>query len=136
MNHFDEVPGTGGATIEVAVLGSKSFENGFKMLVDASLSTHHHAITNLESPDAAAYSHIHELDCLRSQHLCPANVIFVVGVAPIDNNVTRGEQLQELAQMVINRFRGAVNLSTSSVSEKLPIAPSLTISSVLVGVRL
>ncbi len=104
MNHFDEVPSTGGATIEVAVLRSKSFENGFEMLEDLSFSTHHHAITNLESPDAAAYSHIHELDFLCGQHLCPANVIFVVGVPPIDNNVTRGKQLQELVKMVINRL--------------------------------
>jgi hypothetical protein len=51
----------------------------------------HHAVAALETPGPATGPNIHVMDSLGSESLCPTDVVNVVGIAAIDQDVTRFE---------------------------------------------
>jgi hypothetical protein len=47
----------------------------------------HHAVAALESPDAAAGAYVHVVDALGGEFLGAADVVYVIGIAAVDEDV-------------------------------------------------
>src|SRR5919108_6232038 len=95
VNHFDEMTSAIGTHMRVAAFRRQGLEYRPKPFDDFGFAADHHAIADLESPDAAAGSSVDEIQTLRSQFLRPANGIFVIGISTVDENVALGEVGQE-----------------------------------------
>jgi hypothetical protein len=61
------------------------------MLDDLVLTTDHQAIAALESPNAATRANVNVVDALRLELGSAPDVIMIVGVAAIDDDVSRSE---------------------------------------------
>src|SRR5712692_3207228 len=111
VNHLDEMPGTGRTAMEVTFVRSallllapgragnlaaswcKGPEDGLEMSESLFFSPDHQAVASLRSPDAAARTHVQVLDASPFQGVSAAHIIFIVGVAAVDNDVTRLQPL-------------------------------------------
>jgi hypothetical protein len=72
---------------------------------DVLLAANHHAIAAFESPDSAARSHVHVMDALGLEFLGPPDVIDVVGIAAVDEYVSRLEGRQNVGDGLIHGGR-------------------------------
>src|ERR1700751_4152868 len=79
----------------VADAGSESLEDGIELLYGFSGTANHHAIAAFEAPHAAAGSDIDVVNALLLETLGAADIIFEVGVAAVDDGVSRFEELGE-----------------------------------------
>ena len=66
----------------------------------------HHAVANLEAPDAAAHAHVHVVHPVLAQVLLAALVVRPAGVAAVDDRVALVEQLGELLDRALRRVAG------------------------------
>ncbi len=120
VNHFHEMARPGGAAVEVALLrrallafsprsrrdvpaaGSERLPDRIEALDDIAVAADHQAISALEPPDAAARPRVDVVDVLRAQLRGAPHIVLEVGVAAIDQGVTR---LQEAAELADESFR-------------------------------
>src|SRR6516162_7965287 len=105
MDHLDEVTGTVRPAVQVAELGSAAdalasgrardipragserLEDRIEMPHGRIRSADHHAVSALQTPDAAAGSDIHVVDPFRRELLGAADVVHVVRIAAVDEDV-------------------------------------------------
>src|SRR5215813_6112313 len=73
--------------VYVAAPRSERFEYRIEVLNDFRRAPDHLAVATIETPDAAAGSHIDVVNPLRFQLACAANVVDVVGVSSVDDDV-------------------------------------------------
>ena len=67
---------------------SKRLEDGTQTLHNILVSANHHAVALLKPPDTSAGACIHEMQPQRGKHFCPAQGIFVVAVAAVNDDIT------------------------------------------------
>src|SRR5579864_3231524 len=77
----------------VADTGGESLEDGIELLYGFSGTANHHAVAAFEAPNAAAGSDIDVVNALLLETLGTADIIFEVGVAAVDDGVSRFEEL-------------------------------------------
>ena len=81
-------------------------ENRIEMLDDLVLAANHHAITSLQTPHPSAGAHIHIVDLARSEFLRAPDIVDVIGIAAVDQDVSRFEVRQKFSdRFVDNRSR-------------------------------
>src|SRR3972149_2630126 len=90
VNHFDEVAGAARPDVEKAVLGRKSFKNGFESSDDFLFAADHHAVADLEPPDAAAGAGVDEVQAVALEAAGGPDRIFVIRVAAVDEDIVLG----------------------------------------------
>src|SRR5262249_26903128 len=76
-----------GGAWDVAGAGRECFEDGIESLHDVVFAADHHAVTAIETPNAAAGADVDVVDTLKSQVLGSANVIDVIRITAIDQDV-------------------------------------------------
>ena len=117
----------------VALARGERFENWIEPLDGFLGAADHHAVSALESPYAAAGSHINVVNAFALQFIRPAHIIFEVGVAAVDDGVSRLHVAASFctvasvgppAGTMIQTARGGVSLAIRSSSEAEPVAPS------------
>jgi len=64
-------------------------EDWIEVLDNVLFTTNHHAVASLQTPHATACSYVHIVDALRCQSLCSPDVVDVIGIAAVDENVSR-----------------------------------------------
>src|SRR5258708_3729137 len=69
--------------------GRKRREDAVEMLHCARLAANHHAVASLQTPHTAAGAYVHVVNPFRRQFLRAANIIHIVGVAAINQDVSR-----------------------------------------------
>src|SRR5665647_3305013 len=72
--------------------GSERGKDRIKMLDDGFFATDHQAITTFHPRNATAGAHIHMMHPMLLQFSRAPNIVTVIGVAAIDDDVTRFEQ--------------------------------------------
>src|SRR5262249_51191363 len=121
MNHLDEVTGAIGAAMQITLLrgtanflaprrarylvayaGSQPGEDWIEMLDHCILTTNHHAVTTLQAPTPAACAHIDVMDSLGRKLLGAPDVIYVIGIAAVDENVIAFEIRQEIGDALVH----------------------------------
>ncbi len=65
---------------KVAKIGSRRFDHVL-------FAADHHAVAALEAPDAAAGAYVHVVNLFRGEFLGAADVVYVIGIAAVDQNV-------------------------------------------------
>ena len=65
----------------------------------------HHAVAALQTPHAAAGAHIHVVDSLRREFLGAADIVDIVGVAAVDEDVSRLEIGHEVSDGFVHDCR-------------------------------
>src|SRR6516162_398394 len=124
MNHLDEVAGARRAAVKIALFGgagdffparrawdiadagSEGFEDGIQMLDRVFGAADHHAIATLDAPDAAAGANVDVVDLAIFQLQRTANVIFVIGVAAVNDDVARFEALGKSIDSLLGGIAG------------------------------
>ena len=114
MHHLDEMPCAGRAGVDIAALGagiaflaarcardiaepgSKRREDRIEVIHRLLLAADHHAIAALDAPDAAGRAAIDVANALLGELLGAADVVFVEGIAAIDDDVVRLQQAAEM----------------------------------------
>src|SRR5262249_60904813 len=109
MDHFYEVAGAIGATMQVTLFGrpgnlfaawrasdiararGKCGENRIQVPDGLGSSTNHHAIPALQAPYAATCTDVHILNLAWSQFLCAPYVVDVVRIASVNQDIFRVE---------------------------------------------
>src|SRR5260370_19894298 len=86
----------------VAHAGGKRRENGVEALDRLGLAANDHAITSLQAPDASAGAHIHVVDLLGSEVLCPPDIVHIIRVSPVDEDVPCLEAGQKVSDGIVN----------------------------------
>jgi hypothetical protein len=71
---------------------------------DILLAADHHAIAAFQAPDSAARSHVHVVDPL-AEFLGAPDVVDVVGIAAVDEDVSRSRCRQRSAMVCVHRGR-------------------------------
>src|SRR5262245_43487309 len=121
MNHLDEVAGAIGAAMQVtlfggavgllaargarylvAYAGSQPGEDWIEMLDHCILTTNHHAVTTLQAPDPTTCAHIDVMNSFGRKLLGAPDVIYVIGIAAVDENVIALEMGQEIGDGLIH----------------------------------
>ncbi len=72
---------------------------------DILLAANHHAVAAFESPDSAARAHIHIMDALGLELLGPTDIVHVIGVAAVDEDVSRLKRRQNVGDGLIYHGR-------------------------------
>src|SRR5262245_54460461 len=62
----------------------------------------HHAVASFEPPYAPTCANIHIMDSLRSEFLCPPNIVYVIRVSSVDECVSGIETIRELRDSVVD----------------------------------
>src|SRR5881409_1085061 len=124
MNHFDEVTGAVWPAMQVSLLGgasglftpgraryvacawSQGCKDWIELLDNLLLAADHHAVTSLQSPDAAARSHVHVVDSLRREFLGAPDIVNVIGIAAVDQNVLCLKMGQKIRNSFVHDRRG------------------------------
>src|SRR5689334_8779712 len=75
-----------GRARQVAPTWRKCREDWIEMLDHTFFPANHHAVASLQSPYAAARSHVHIMDALRRQFPGPPDVIHVIGISAVNEN--------------------------------------------------
>src|SRR6476646_9374936 len=119
VHHFDEMASPRGAAIDVtffsssrqlvasrsardvAAAGSERLENGIELLNDFFRSADHHAVSALQTPNAAAGTDVHVMNAFVAEHFGAPNVVFEIRIAAVDQNVAR---LHFLGNSLRSRF--------------------------------
>ena len=122
MNHLDEVPGAGWPGVNIAALGAviallaaRRMSNFARSrgerredrieVIDGFLgAADHQAIAALETPDAARRSAIDVPDLLRGQFFGAPDIVFIEGVAAVDDDVARFEEAAKLGDCLFGDF--------------------------------
>ena len=95
-----------GSARDVAFAGSERFENRIEALHGFVGTADHHAIAAVDSPDAAAGADIDVVNAFGLELIGAAHIVFVVGVATVDDGVAGLHVLRELLHGL---FRGAAS---------------------------
>ena len=82
---------------------SQRFEDRVKLLHGFLWATNHHAVAAVYTPHAATGAYVHVMDTFFSALLRTANVIFEIGVAAVDDNVTRLHAVRQLLDRLFGR---------------------------------
>src|SRR3972149_5462566 len=90
VNHLDEMAGAARSDMEKAVLGRKRLKNGFEVGDDFFLAADHHAVADLETPDAAAGAGVNKMQSLLFEFFGAPNRIFIIRIAAVDEDVAFG----------------------------------------------
>src|SRR3990170_2861670 len=90
MNHLDEMAGPARPDMEKAVRGRKSFENRFEAGDDFFFAADHHAVADLEPPDAAAGAGVDKMHAVALEVAGAPDRIFVMRVAAVDEDIAFG----------------------------------------------
>ena len=124
MNHLDEVTGAVWPAMQVTLLGgasglftpgraryvacawSQGCKDWIELLDNLLLAADHHAVTSLQSPDAAARSHVHVVDSLRREFLGAPDIVNVIGIAAVDQNVLCLKMGQKIRDSFVHDRRG------------------------------
>ena len=77
------------STRDVAASWRQRLEDRIEALDGFFRTTDHHAISALQSPDAAARAHVHVVHALGGANSGAANVIFEIRIAAVDDSVAR-----------------------------------------------
>src|ERR1019366_2157164 len=106
VHHLDEVSATVRSSVQIALfalpahlLASRcsrdvndarrnGLEDGVEVLHGGVRAADHHAVPALQTPHAAAGTDVHVVYALGCERLCPADIVDVVGIAPVDEDVT------------------------------------------------
>src|SRR5438128_5380849 len=98
VNHFDEMAGavwpamqitlfsgasdpfTARRARDIAHAWSQPGKDWIEMLHYVLLAANHHAVTSLQSPDAAARSHVHIVDSFRRAFLGAPDIVDIIGI--------------------------------------------------------
>src|SRR5689334_5979801 len=120
MHHLDEVPGAGWPGVDVATLGAgiavlaargardiakprrESREDRIEAIHRRLLAADHHAIAAVDPPDSAGGAAIDVANALLGKRFGAADVVFIEGVAAVDNDIVRLQQATE----TLDRFFG------------------------------
>src|SRR5215470_10640636 len=124
MNHLDEVTGAIGAAMQITLLrgtanflasrgarylvayaGSQPGEDWIEVLDHCILTTNHHAVTTLQAPNPAACAHIDVMNSLGRKLLGAPDVIYVIGIAAVDENVIALEMGEEIGDALVHDRR-------------------------------
>src|SRR5207302_7610557 len=113
VDHLHKMAGAGGSAIEITLLGratkllpagrvrnianagSQRLENEIKMRDRLFGPANHHAVTAFQAPDTAAGADINVVNAALAQFLRAAHVIFVIGVAAVNDDVAGLEALRQ-----------------------------------------
>ena len=113
VNHFDEMAGAGGTTVQISVLNRARFPLAPRCALDLShsrsqrledriealdrfhLPADHHAVAAIETPDAAARPHVNVMNPLFRQMLRPPQVVLEIRVTAVDDYVARFKPLRQ-----------------------------------------
>ena len=113
VHHLDKMPRAGRPGMQVALLsvrltlpagrralnradaGGERLEDRVEPVDRPFVAPNHQAVTPLQAPHAAAGSHVDVVHTLGCQRLGAAHIVFEVGVAAVDDAVTRLEQLTQ-----------------------------------------
>src|SRR5437867_10496034 len=124
MNHLDEVTGAVWPAMQVTLLGgaaglftpgraryvacawSQRGKDWIELLDNLLLAADHHAVTSLQSPDAAARSHVHIVDSLRREFLGAPDIVYVIGISAVDQNVLCFKMVQKIRNSFVHDRRG------------------------------
>src|SRR5262249_56717279 len=85
--------------------GSERFEEGIEMIDDLTFPADHLTVTTFESPHASARADIDVIEAPAFQLFCSPNVVYVVGVAAIDDDVARFHVSGEFLDGAVNDGR-------------------------------
>ncbi len=77
-------------------------KNGVEPPDHIRLAPDHHAVTSLQTPDTAAGSDVHVVDLFRRELFCAPYVIHVIGIAAVDEDVSRFEMGQEIGDSAVH----------------------------------
>ena len=102
VNHLDEMARAARPDVEIAVFGRKGLEDRLKPLDDLFVAADHHAVADLQTPDAAAGAGVDEVQALLLELLGAPNGIFVVGVAAVDDDIAFGQIRPQLLDGLID----------------------------------
>src|SRR5215467_12291920 len=115
VHHLDEVTGAVRPTMQITMLGGSSDllstrcarnvpgagrerrKNGIEMLHHVLLTSDHHAVASFQSPDTSAGAYVHVMNFLRGKLLRATDVVYVIGIATVDENVASFQQLYEIS---------------------------------------
>src|ERR1700733_1296604 len=120
VDHLDEVAGTAGAAMKVALFGGAAyfvppggagnvadargdgFEDGIQVFDSSGRAADHEAIASFETPDTAAGAHVDVLNALGSELGTAADVIDVIGIATVDEDVAGFQVGRELGYGLVH----------------------------------
>src|SRR5690348_15119681 len=80
---------------------SQSGENRIESLNNLGLATDHLAIATLQAPDATAGAAVDIMNVVGLQFFGAANVVMIIRVAAVDDDITCGQQGDDLRQGVV-----------------------------------
>src|SRR6266542_1738008 len=124
MNHLDEVTGAVWAAMQITLLGgtaslftprrprdiahawSQGRKDWIELLDNLLLAANHHAVTSLQSPDATTRSHVHVVDSRRREFLGAPDIVYVIGIAAVDQNVLCLKMGQKIRDSLVHDRRG------------------------------
>ena len=111
MHHFDKVTGTIRPAVKITLLsgatdlfasrrawnvfpdsGSQAGENRIEVLDYGVLAANHHAVAAFQTPDPATCAHIHIVDTLQGQFPGAPEIVYIVGVAAVDEDIVAFQQ--------------------------------------------
>ena len=75
------------------------------MLDHLFLAANHHAVAALQAPDAAARPHVDIVDALRRKFFRAPDIVDVIGISPVDEDVTRLERRDEVSDGFVHGRR-------------------------------
>jgi len=81
---------------DVAHAGRQRLEDGIEPLHSLVRAADHHAVAALQAPNAAARPHVHIVNPPGREFVGAADVVHVVGIAPVDEDVPRLQMGQEV----------------------------------------
>jgi len=77
-----------GSSLNIPASGRKGLEDRVQVMDHLLGTTNHHAVSALQSPNPATGAHIHVMKSILLQGLRPADVIFKIGVTPVNDDVS------------------------------------------------
>src|SRR5207302_7830651 len=87
----------------VAAPGSERLENRVEASDRVLLAADHHAVAALEPPDAAAGADVQVVNALLTDSFRASHVVFVEGIAAVDDGVARFHQARERRDHLLGR---------------------------------
>src|ERR1035437_1737125 len=106
VHHLDEVSASAWSAVQITLFSRAAhllasrcpryvadarrdgFEDGIEVLHHRVRAADHHAVPALQTPHAAAGADVHIVDALGGKLVCPADIVYVIGIATVDEDVT------------------------------------------------
>src|SRR5262249_54180350 len=104
MNHLDVVPGAGSPDVRISVGRRQRSKHWLDQFDGLLLPADHQAIAVLETPDSSRRAGVDESDAEAREIFRARCRIGELGVAPVDEDVTRGQETAKRRDRIVDRF--------------------------------